>query len=300
MMDNRGIGDNSSQRNVSRHQFAVTTQLFKAATTMHHIDELFLWLCRAVVQTFSVQVVQIWATQTEYNGQNFTQLRTIVHQDNSLPEHVTVNNQVAAFAEYMLSLRRDYTLDIMGKTFSQHQATLLGRYGLHYCSGYYLSSNGLLPPTSTDLSPESVPTPLAAAVLLFLQQSLLPEQQGSIGLILRQAVQLAGNRGLLLLGLPQQRSVPALSELIPHRHEDAELMKSSNPLAGSDIISDKRARRLYVAIDGRKSLEELSATTHMNTKEVNAALQILLTQHRVQLYDSEGQRVDRSLFLNDR
>ncbi|HYU75555.1 MAG TPA: response regulator [Ktedonobacteraceae bacterium] len=87
-------------------------------------------------------------------------------------------------------------------------------------------------------------------------------------------------------------------KLIPHRSEDPDLLRSSNPLDGSVVISDKQARRLYAAIDGRQTVDELCSITHLNMKEVHRALQILLTQHRIQLYTIDGKRVDSSLFLN--
>ncbi len=60
-------------------------------------------------------------------------------------------------------------------------------------------------------------------------------------------------------------------------------MRSSNPLASSVDIADKQAHRLYAAIDGRKNLGELSSITGLNAKEIYAAVQILLSQQRIEL-----------------
>jgi len=73
----------------------------------------------------------------------------------------------------------------------------------------------------------------------------------------------------------------------------------SNPLDISVVIPDKHARRLYAAIDGRKTVDELCSITHLDLKEVHRALQILLAQHRIQLYTTDGKQVDSLLLLNE-
>jgi CheY-like chemotaxis protein len=87
-----------------------------------------------------------------------------------------------------------------------------------------------------------------------------------------------------------QQPLTDVRRLIPHRIESNELMKLSSPLA----------RRLYTAIDGRKNVDELCTVTHLDPKEVYEALQILLAQHRIQLYAPEGRRVESLPFLNNR
>ncbi len=91
----------------------------------------------------------------------------------------------------------------------------------------------------------------------------------------------------------------ALEKLIPRRNEDPDLLRSSNPLAGSVVISDKQARRLYAAIDGQKTVDELCSATRLERGEIRRALRFLLAQQRIQLYTLDGQRVDSSLFLNE-
>lgn len=99
--------------------------------------------------------------------------------------------------------------------------------------------------------------------------------------------------------LAGQELLLALQKLTPFRSEDPDLLRLSNPLDGSVVIPDRQARRLYAAIDGRKTVEELCSITHLNVKEIHRALQILLAQHRIQLYTIDGKRVDSSLFLNE-
>jgi len=98
--------------------------------------------------------------------------------------------------------------------------------------------------------------------------------------------------------LAEQELLLALQKLIPRRSEDPDLLRLSNPLDGSVIIPDRQARRLYAAIHGRQTVDELCSITHLNMKEIHRALQILLAQHRIQLYTSDGKRVDSSLLLN--
>jgi CheY-like chemotaxis protein len=106
-------------------------------------------------------------------------------------------------------------------------------------------------------------------------------------------------RGASPQRLAGQELLLALQKLIPLRSGDPDLLRLSNPLDGSMVILDKQARRLYAAIDGRKTVDELCSITHLDMKEVHRALQILLAQHRIQLYTTDGKRVDSSLLLNE-
>jgi len=322
-MNNRGTGNNSSQTDLGRGQSLASTQLLKAATNMRHIDELFLWVARTVVQNFDVQVVQLWTTQSTRAGQYYIQLRTMIHQDASLPQHVVTNNQVVAVAERILSERRNYLLQPLGSVFPPYQANLLARYGLNYFFSIFLSGNSLLPPPSSEASGESLPTPLALTVMLFLRQAPSQNQLSAIRLNSEQALAVAAYRGLLLHSnvssgrLPavsqdainlaptaqqvgvasQQNSLLPLEQLVPRRLEDANFMTTSNPLTFSAAISDKSARRLLTAIDGSKNLDELRVSLNMDGKEAYRALQILLDQHRIELYEPGGESADSSLYF---
>jgi hypothetical protein len=76
-------------------------------------------------------------------------------------------------------------------------------------------------------------------------------------------------------------------------------MTSSNPFASSVVISDKQARRLYSAIDGRKNVDEICRVLFIDLKEAYQALRILWTQHRIELYGPAGEVVDSSLFFEN-
>ena len=300
-----------SQRNMSRNQL-VLTALEKSATEMFHIDEFLLWLSYAIVQQFGVPAVHFWAGQADATGQFVTQLRAAAYEDDSLPQHVTLNGHVAAFADKMRRHQSTHTLEMIDNLFPSHQAALFHRYGLYYCASYYVSSSAILPPKADSLSDEILLIPLSATLVLFLRQPLLPELRMSIERILRQAMPVAETHGLLLSASEissqlftkrddyrQKQALLALSKLIPCHTEDADLMKSSNPLAGTLVIADKQARRLNAAIDGYKNFGELCAITHLDKKEGAVALQLLLAQRRIQLFEPDGQQVNSSSFFED-
>ncbi len=85
---------------------------------------------------------------------------------------------------------------------------------------------------------------------------------------------------------------PALWELIPRRTPNTETMRTSSPFARSTVTGDEQARRLYVAIDGRRTIAELAAMTGLETKDVSKVLPMLLQEHCIELYDSAGQFVE--------
>jgi len=93
--------------------------------------------------------------------------------------------------------------------------------------------------------------------------------------------------------------IPASSELIPHRVPNSEAMRASNPFAGPTVIGDELARRLYAAIDGRKTIMELAAVTELEMNEVLRVLRVLLKEDFIQIYDSAGLMAESTLLLSD-
>ena len=69
----------------------------------------------------------------------------------------------------------------------------------------------------------------------------------------------------------------------------------NNPFGSSAVIPDKRARRIYAAIDGHANIGALCKSTGMNIKEAYIALRLLLDQQRIDLYEPEGQLVNTDL-----
>ncbi len=99
--------------------------------------------------------------------------------------------------------------------------------------------------------------------------------------------------------VPTPDVVPALELLIPRRKQDADLMLSSNPFANKAVIADKKARRLHGAIDGHTNIVGLCAATGMSIKEVHIALQSLLIQQYIEIYEPGGRLVKNSPFFKD-
>jgi CheY-like chemotaxis protein len=96
----------------------------------------------------------------------------------------------------------------------------------------------------------------------------------------------------------EMQTLRSLYKLIPHRREDAVLMRSVSPLNDSVIIADKSARRIYAAIDGRKNVDELCYATGMDGSELIEALKYLLAEQRILLYDLKGRLVDSAWLFN--
>ena len=120
----------------------------------------------------------------------------------------------------------------------------------------------------------------------FTEETLLQAVWEGVPAAVRQAVPPA---------LPCTPSRPALRELIPRRIPNTETMRSRSPFAPSPITGDERARRLYVAIDGRKTVAELAAMTGryaLETKDISQGLRVLLEEHYIELYDAAGQLVE--------
>jgi DNA-binding response OmpR family regulator len=72
---------------------------------------------------------------------------------------------------------------------------------------------------------------------------------------------------------PPQR--PAWWGFIPRRVPNPETMRTSSPFARSAVTRDELAHRLYVAIDGRKTVAELAAMTGLEMKAVSKVLRVL-------------------------
>jgi len=98
---------------------------------------------------------------------------------------------------------------------------------------------------------------------------------------------------------PLSRTPPARPvwwDFIPRRVPNTETMRSRSPFAPSPITGDERARRLYMAIDGRRTLAELAAMTGLETKDISQGLHVLLEEHYIELYDVAGQLVVETTF----
>lgn len=87
----------------------------------------------------------------------------------------------------------------------------------------------------------------------------------------------------------------SLGKLIPHRTSNPDLMRTSSPFRRSVIIADNMAHRLYMAIDGKKTIAELARVTALEVEEMVRALYLLLEDRCIQIADPAGRSVEMAL-----
>lgn len=75
--------------------------------------------------------------------------------------------------------------------------------------------------------------------------------------------------------------------LIPYRLPEANILRVSNPFADSAVMTDKQIRRLYAAIDGYKTVQDLSYMMHLDLQATLKLLKTLWQQQRIAFYDTE-------------
>ncbi|HWS84052.1 MAG TPA: hypothetical protein VN207_07305 [Ktedonobacteraceae bacterium] len=307
-MANNEDGIQSQRIGGGNQQLVIITQLLQMSVNMRHIDEMFLWLSHIIGQRLNVDVLQFWAYQAHVTGQYSAELRATASQNTLFPLHVVNNAQVAEIVRDILTERSGVNPQPVASVFSSRQADLLSRYNLHYWACFFLGSGELLPPLmSSDPTHGAIPTPLSMVVSLFTQQTPHPHLMSTIKRIMEHALSIAKNRGLISnVGNPvssniaNNRAQPrqlTFNELIPHWVQDVEAMQADNPFADGVVISDKQARQLYFAIDGKKSIAELGDSTRMDQQELSSALRFLLKQKHIRLHEPNGKVVDSSQFF---
>jgi hypothetical protein len=312
--------DSSAAASVRERQITIMTQLLKAVTMMHSIDELFQWLCYAIVQQFNLELTQFWTPMMNESGALSTHVRMMVARDPSLPKQLLLNDQIIAVARRItFEQRATIAPQPVDSLFSPHQASLLHRYNFKYCIGGFVNSNVLLPAPHTSSSMRE-PALFALTHLHFLLQPPHRDLMPTINAILKQAIDLAVNRRLLMpvasydlpvlrdfaslqgIGpetpLPSVRDiVPPLAKLVPRRKESADIMLSSNPFARAAVIPDKLARRLHGAIDGEMTVADLSQSMGMTMDVVAGGLKLLLHLNRIEFYNAQGNLVNPELIF---
>lgn len=307
-MENSVEDMNSHQIDNGYQQLAIITQLLQMSGNMRHIDEMFLWLSHCIGQRLHIDVLQLWTNQAHTTGQYSAELRVTASQNTWFPLQVVNNAQVAEVVRDVFTQESGVSPQSVRSIFSLPQADLLTRYNLHYWACLFLKSNTLLPPPmSTEPSDRAIPTPLTMVISLFTEQALDPNLLPTISHILEHALAIARNRGLLSNAVKPTFSNPAdypvqsrqfmLNDLIPRWRQSIEMMQANNPLANTAPITDKSARQLYFAIDGKKSITELANIFQSDQQELHSALQFLLEQKLIQLYDPNGKAIDSLLFI---
>jgi hypothetical protein len=307
-MANNEDGIQSQRVGGGNHQLVIITQLLQMSVNMRHIDEMFLWLSHIIGQRLNVDVLQFWAYQAHVTGQHSAELRATASQNTVLPLHLVNNPQVAEIVRDLLTERSGVNPQLVTNIFSSRQADLLSHYNINYWASCFLGSGELLPPLmSTDPSQGAIPTPLSMVISLFSQQLPHPSLLPTIKRILEHALSIAKNRGLLsgvskpvsgnlTTNWAQPKQI-TFNELVPHLTQDMDAMQAGNPFADDVVISDKKARQLYFAIDGKKSVAELVNSTRMDQQGLNLALQFLLKQKHIRLHEPNGKVIDSSQFF---
>jgi len=255
---------------------------------MSDSNELFRWFVDIIIQQVEIQVVQLWTCRADASELT---VRAFAYRDASLARNVFLSAPVTAMIEHIVEQRADIAPQAVQAIFSTHFANLLRRHSLNYAAGYGVREELCLPVKDTLRATELVPTPQRMVLLLFLSAPL-QISFSEICTLLQQALMMAERCHLLYVpqALPATEEPPPgaafthLEAYIPCRTADV----SSNPLALTIAIADKNARSLYAAIDDQKTVAELAATTRLTLEEICKALQFLLAQKRIQVYESGG------------
>ncbi len=99
--------------------------------------------------------------------------------------------------------------------------------------------------------------------------------------------------------MPQPVLPSTLLDLIPRHLPDQEAMRISSPFANvPTALKDEQTRRLYSAIDGKKTVIQLAVVTGLETEEMFILLCALLRENRIQVYDSAGLLVENTLLFS--
>jgi hypothetical protein len=346
-MDMSGYGtEDHSPGSIVRGQASITAQLNKTIATMHHIVEVFQWLSHVIVRTYDVQVTQWWEFEPALTTQSTLRLRGMICQDTSIPRHILVNDRVASMVEQLSYSPSGFLQASVDRLCTNYQATLLARYGLHYCSWRSLSSPAVLLPMPRTASEPGRAIPLNVTLVLLLREAVSEDVFAPINHILDQAISIATAYNLLTAVTPPvspmqaPQSTPAtpavlqtppqpttgplvqqtppdatqfaksalatpqstrldLLQLIPRPLEQTLGANVGGLLVIKPVIADKQAHRVYEAIDGKRTLEEIRVKLNMDLRNMFHAVQFLLMQRRIQLYEPNGQLVESSLFLKD-
>ncbi|BCL82809.1 hypothetical protein ccbrp13_52740 [Ktedonobacteria bacterium brp13] len=289
------------QPTMGNHQLVIFTQLLRIAMNIQHIDELLIWLGHTFVQRLELEAIQFWTQQAYSNGQTSVELRAVVCRNPSLPQQIVINSHVAEIAECTLNERHGVMPQATEAVFSPLAAQLLTHNHLNFWSSYFLNNQSLIPPMNNDATSEQIPTPVNMLIALFTAQNPVPRLIPTLGNIMEQTITLARKRNLLypaelhpasiqLPSPPPKRNTPSLMELVPLKTPENE-ESNGNAAHTSSTISNRQARRLYLAVDGHRSLSDLSTLTQLNTGALSQALRTLLIQGHIQLREPGGQAV---------
>jgi hypothetical protein len=255
---------------------------------MTHANELLEWVVKTITGQFGIRVAQLWKYQHQSGQQGGPELLALALADVSAPMSILASSPVSALVKSMTGPQKQLAPQTVDNVFPNYLAILLRRRGLTHCTGYCVGKDLDLP-----LEKPHQLTRSKLILLLFLGE---PPQGPLIEVssFLEQALMIAEKRGLLRIhhvvqwnsSTAQLSSPLPLEILIPRRTENT----TSNPLTTSLAITDKSARRFYDAIDDYSNVRALAYRIGFTTSETIKALQILLNQQRIELYEPREQK----------
>ncbi len=150
----------------------------------------------------------------------------------------------------------------------------------------------LLTAVTPSVSPMQTPQSTSAP------SAVLQTPQPTTGPLVQQTPPDATQFARPALATPQSTRLDLL-QLIPRPLEQTLGANVGGLLVSKPVIADKQARRVYEAIDGKRTLEEIRVKLYMDLHNIFHAVQFLLMQRRIQLYEPNGQLVESSQFLKD-
>jgi hypothetical protein len=261
MEGDQNTSNSSKNPRESGQAIALIAQFMQSTVSMQHIDEVFLWLSKAMAQQLGIPVVEFWANQCYTTSRPQIELRAAACLNPAMLRQVFINEHVQRITERFLRERQQSVLLPVERIFPPLQVSFLTKYELHYWTAYTVEHQAFLPPARFAFVPEKIATPLNMIVSGFTQTPLTPGLQRAVSFVTEQSLRIIVNRGFLSTEMPAAPAPPSntdqnvalsLNTLIPRRTQHIEDLQAANPFAHASIIADKNARRLYGLVDDKK------------------------------------------------
>jgi len=265
----------SSRSGEGSQPVAIIAQFMQSVSSMKHVDELFLWIAETIVRKMGVGVVQIWANQAYVAGGEHAELRATASQHSSVPPYVYVNSSVVGVIGHILHEKRNVKPLSVANFLPAPLANAMVQYQMQYWTSIFLGKNELLlPPMRDERSSEKKATPFEVVRIAATRNFFAAEPQNG-------TVPVAGSA-----------QFTKYSHLVPRRTQDATLQQEMNPFANAVIITEKKSRRFYSLVDGKKSIADLSLLARLEMQETVDAVNYLLQQQYILLYTADGKPIE--------
>jgi hypothetical protein len=289
---------NSKYSDKSIRPIAIVSRLLQVVATMEHVDELFLWMANSMVQRFDVAAAQIWALQAYSTGEVSGKLRASVSQHAFYDLQVFESAEVSTFVEKKLREKQGILSIPVTNLFSRQYAALLVKQDCRYWTMYFLRENVFLPPPQKQPEQEELYTPLQMMFSFFTREPLQPAHTRAISFLVEQSLRIALSHGLLSTTSEKvKEAFPfTLAHLIPEHTQATEVEQSENPFSSAVVIAEKKVRQMYNLIDGKRNVEEMMVSMHVDKKEALEILQSLLAKRYILLREVGGGFVEISAF----